>query len=138
MPGWVWAYPFLSIHTNTLAEAQDLARSLKECFDRETWAFFGGMLSVDGMVEDWSHDCYFDQRRGRGHTDMLGLSDVEARSWRDMVTDVFCVIPSVAPVMTACTPLSIPSWTEIRTGRRRKEPTTLQEMEHFARHQTGV
>lgn len=131
-PGWVWTYPHLGIRTNTLAEAQELARTFRGCFDRETWAFFGGMLSVDGIVADWSHDCWFDARRGAAHPDVRGLSDVEARGWWDMITDVLCVIPSVAPVITSYTPAFIHSWAEIRTGKRRNVPTNPQETEHFA------
>lgn len=119
VPGWVWAYPCLTVRTNTLEQARELARAFKGCFDREAWKVFGGALSVDAVVMDWSTDCWFDRRRGRAHPDARGLSDVDARAWWDVVTDTLCGLDPVAPVITGHTPDFIPTWAELRTGRRR-------------------
>lgn len=118
-PGWVWTYPSLTVRTNTLEQARELARAFKGCFDREAWKVFGGALSVDAVVMDWSTDCWFDRRRGRAHPDARGLSDADARAWWDVVTDTLCGLDSVAPVITGHTPDFIPTWAKLRTGRRR-------------------
>ena len=119
MPGWVWTWPHLAIHTNTIEEAQALGQQFREDFTRDAWAeTFGGMLSVRAITMDWSTDCWFDY----AGKDVPGMSDIEARAWWDAVTIALCRIHSVAPVITTYQPPQIASWEKVRAAYKEPRP----------------